>query len=302
MANRTLMITDLSRRKLEQLIACPKCYGIFDKIEQLICNKCEKKYPIISGIPAPILDKSIQEDLIIIQSKQRSVKQRIKSAIPIPDERLWTYSAKKIITRIMNKINPDKENNYVVNMGSGVENFYRKIFSPYQGLIRIGIPHNGEVNAYGDAMALPLKNDSVDLFISSSVIEHLPDPEKAVSELFRTIKPGGFVFAEIPFIAAYHMAPHDYQRYTINGIESLFNRHGFIIEKKGISSGPITALVLLFQFAIVGAIPWGPPQYIVRLILNWILHPLKYLDFIFGQSKWGEYLACNFFYLGRKPN
>ena len=151
-------------------------------------------------------------------------------------------------------------------------------------------------------MALPLKNNSVDLFISSSVIEHLPNPEKAVSELFRTIKPAGLVYAEIPFIGAYHMAPHDYQRYTINGIELLFNRHGFILEEKGICSGPITALVLLLQHAIIEAIPWGPPQYVVRLILTWILHPLKYIDFVFGQSKWGEYLACNFFYLGRKPS
>ena len=45
-------------------------------------------------------------------------------------------------------------------------------------------------------------------------------------ELFRTIKPDGLVYAEIPFIGAYHMAPHDYQRYTISGIESLFKRHG----------------------------------------------------------------------------
>ena len=53
------------------------------------------------------------------------------------------------------------------------------------------------------------------------------------------------------------MAPHDYQRYTINGIELLFNCHGFILEEKGICSGPITALVLLLRHAIVEAIHWG---------------------------------------------
>ena len=197
--------------------------------------------------------------------------------------------------------NPDGENKYVVNLGSGVESFFKRVFKPLKSLIRIGIPHDGKVNAYGDAMALPLKNDSVDLFFSSSVIEHLPDPEKAVSELFRTIKPGGLVYAEIPFIGAYHMAPYDYQRYTISGIESLFNRHGFKLVEKGICTGPITALVLLFQHAIVEAIPIGPIQYLFRVTLTWILHPLKYLDFLFGRTKWAEYLACNFFYLGRKP-
>ena len=237
-----------------------------------------------------------------LKAKDDYELKEIKEKIPLPDERLWTRQSKKVLTRILQEKDPDDNKSFVINMGSGVESFYKKIFNPFKGLIRIGIPHNGEVNAYGDAMALPLKNDSVDLFISSSVIEHLPDPEKAVSELFRTIKPDGLVYAEIPFIGAYHMDPHDYQRYTISGIESLFNRHGFVLEEKGICSGPITALVLLFQHAIVEVFPCGPPQYIMRLILTWILHPLKYLDFIFGQSKWGEYLACNFFYLGRKPS
>jgi len=148
---------------------------------------------------------------------------------------------------------------------------------------------------------LPLRSNSVDLFFSSSVIEHLPDPERAVSELFRTIKPGGLIYAEIPFIGAYHMAPNDYQRYTISGIESLFNRHGFEMNEKGICSGPINALLLLVQHAIVEAMPFGPIQYILRLILTWVLHPFKYLDYVFNRFKWGEFLACNFYYLGRKP-
>ena len=295
------MLTELSQRKLEQIIACPNCIEPLDKNNELKCAACGEEYPVISGIPAPIIDESIQQLLFTKYNTQKPLKERIKSCIPIPDERLWTLRAKKVVKRILKEKNPNDMKMIVINMGSGVESFYKKAFKPFQGLIRIGIPHDGAVNAYGDAMALPLKNDSVDLFISSSVIEHLPDPEKAVSELFRTIKPDGLVYAEIPFIGTYHMVPFDYQRYTISGIESLFNRHGFVLVEKGICTGPITALVLLFQHIIIEAIPWGPPQYIIRLILTWILHPLKYLVFIFGQSKWGEYLACNFFYLGRKP-
>ena len=219
----------------------------------------------------------------------------------MPDERVWSPKAKKLIKSILIEKNPDSPNTYVVNMGSGVESFYKKIFSSFKSLIRIGIPHSGYVNAYGDAMALPLKSDSVDLFISSSVIEHLSNPEKAVSELFRTVKPGGLVYAEIPFIGAYHMAPNDYQRYTISGIEALFSRHGFFLENKGICSGPVTALVLLIQHAIVEAMPIGSIQFLLRVILTWVFHPLKYLDYFFSRLKWGEYLACNFFYLGRKP-
>lgn len=295
------MMTNLSRRKLENILSCPVCYGELNRNEGLVCSQCGGNYPIISGTPAPINDKNIQQYLEQNQGEKKPLKEIIKSKIPIPDERLWTAQAKSVIWKILSEKLPDDENSYVVNMGSGIESFYKKIFASFNGIIRIGIPHDGEVEAYGDAMALPLKNDSVDLFISSSVIKHLPDPEKAVSELYRTVKPGGLVYAEIPFIGAYHMVPHDYQRYTISGIEALYNRHGFKMEEKGICTGPATAVVLLFQHALVEAIPWGPPQYLARLILTWILQPLKYLVVIFGRMKWGEYLACNFFYLGRKP-
>ena len=290
----------LSYKKLLNILACPNCLGDLENLYSIKCTQCGLIYSKIDSIPAPVINPLIKEYLSE-ENKIKSFKEYIKSLIPIPDERLWSFKARHTISDIFKEFPPNDSQNYVVNMGSGTESIYKKIFKPFNGLIRIGIPHDGRVDAYGDAMLLPLKSNSVDLFISSSVIEHLPDPEKAVSELFRTIKPGGLVYAEIPFIAAFHMAPHDYQRYTISGIESLFNRHGFVMENKGVCSGPINAFILLLQHSIIEIIPWGPPQYILRLILTWLLHPFKYLDFLFGQSRWSKYLACNFFYLGRKP-
>jgi len=289
-----------SRNKLMDILSCPTCHLEFSS-DNKTCTSCKKTYSEYDGIIAPINDSLIQEEIKKIIEKEKTIKEKIKDLIPMPDERLWSQSSKKIIKKILLEKDPQASNCYVVNMGSGVESFYKKIFNKHDSLIRIGIPHEGNVDAFGDAMQLPLRSNSVDLFFSSSVIEHLPDPERAVSELFRTIKPGGLIYAEIPFIGAYHMAPNDYQRYTISGIESLFNRHGFEMNEKGICSGPINALLLLVQHAIVEATPFGPIQYILRLILTWVFHPFKYLDYIFNRFKWGEFLACNFFYLGRKP-
>jgi SAM-dependent methyltransferase len=42
-----------------------------------------------------------------------------------------------------------------------------------------------------DIYNIPLKNNSVDLISSRWVAEHLKEPEKALDELFRTLKPGG---------------------------------------------------------------------------------------------------------------
>jgi SAM-dependent methyltransferase len=44
----------------------------------------------------------------------------------------------------------------------------------------------------------PLKDNYVDFFFSSEVIEHVYDTENAVSEIFRTLKPGGRLLLTTP--------------------------------------------------------------------------------------------------------
>ena len=45
---------------------------------------------------------------------------------------------------------------------------------------------------------LPLEDSSVDFVISSHVIEHFPDPIKALSEWYRVVKPGGYLYIIAP--------------------------------------------------------------------------------------------------------
>jgi len=45
---------------------------------------------------------------------------------------------------------------------------------------------------------LPLEDNSVDFVISSHVIEHFPDPIKALREWYRVVKPGGYLYIIAP--------------------------------------------------------------------------------------------------------
>src|SRR5579862_8653634 len=45
---------------------------------------------------------------------------------------------------------------------------------------------------------LPLEDNSVDFVVSSHVIEHFPDPIKALREWHRVVKPGGYLFVKAP--------------------------------------------------------------------------------------------------------
>jgi len=50
----------------------------------------------------------------------------------------------------------------------------------------------------GDISHLPLTDASIDMLLSSEVVEHLPNPQPAIAEMTRVLKPGGYAFITTP--------------------------------------------------------------------------------------------------------
>ena len=115
------------------ILSCPTCHLAFS-IKNKTCNHCERSYPEYNGTFAPINDLKIQEELKTLFIKEKTLKEKIKDFIPMPDERLWSQSSKKIINKILLEKPPQASDCYVVNMGSGVETFYKKVFSKYDSM------------------------------------------------------------------------------------------------------------------------------------------------------------------------
>ena len=74
------------------------------------------------------------------------------------------------------------------------------------------------VDYHYDIQALEFEDDYFDGISCSAILEHVENPIKAISEMFRVLKKGGKIWVEIPFNQPYHPSPHDYWRVTPDGM------------------------------------------------------------------------------------
>jgi MPBQ/MSBQ methyltransferase len=58
----------------------------------------------------------------------------------------------------------------------------------------------------GDAEALPLATDSVDRYVSAGSIEYWPDPQRAITEAYRVVRPGGIALVIGPLRRTHPLA------------------------------------------------------------------------------------------------
>ena len=80
----------------------------------------------------------------------------------------------------------------------------------------------------GDIHKMPFPDNSQEAIICCAVLEHVENPFLAVSEIYRTLKPGGYCYAFVPFLYYYHVPKSgeykDYWRFTEDGTRHLFRQ------------------------------------------------------------------------------
>lgn len=62
--------------------------------------------------------------------------------------------------------------------------------------------HSPLAHVKADICSLPFENDAFDLILCNHVLEHIPDDRQAMTELFRVLKKGGTLIAQVPLDAS----------------------------------------------------------------------------------------------------
>jgi SAM-dependent methyltransferase len=99
-------------------------------------------------------------------------------------------------------------------------------------------------NFIGDAGSIPLTDNSCDVIVSFQTLEHLIDPEKALSEWARVLAPGGIMIITTNFFYPLHGSPADFYRFTKEGLTAILERAGLSSIKTVSRGGPLSLFIL----------------------------------------------------------
>jgi SAM-dependent methyltransferase len=101
--------------------------------------------------------------------------------------------------------------------------------------------HNADIDIVSPLHQIPVEDGFFDVIVCNAVLEHVANPEQVMAEFRRVSKPGGTLYLCVPFMQPEHLDPTDFQRYTVDGLKLLVERHGFdVAEAKGVHNVYVT--------------------------------------------------------------
>jgi SAM-dependent methyltransferase len=105
----------------------------------------------------------------------------------------------------------------VLDNGSGLRSEY------YDNVVNLEIVDFVTTDVLGDGEHLPFADAVFDAVLSLAVLEHVRDPFACAAEIARVLKPGGRLYAAVPFLQPLHGYPDHYYNMTVSGLRNLFD-------------------------------------------------------------------------------
>jgi uncharacterized protein YbaR (Trm112 family)/SAM-dependent methyltransferase len=206
---------------LRDILACPTCKMAVELMDgYFFCRQCKCRYPIVNGVPIMLPGGAYTD---------------IQYEFPLDTREEYAPWLHRMILQSLT------DEQIVVDIGSG----NMKIDDPC--IIRTDVKLTPYVDLVADIHTLPFLPNSLDYIFALAVFEHLRQPFEAAEEIYRALKPGGYVYAEANFVYPYHGYPHHYFNISTQGLKELFSK--FTILKVGVAPYQMPGFALDFIFA-----------------------------------------------------
>ena len=295
----------LSQPDLVELFICPDCGSEqLDEVDgSLLCVDCKSTYEVFKGryvllseqneLFPPSAYRGNSAEPNTNGGRFRKLKKFVpKKSVNIAKDRMF----KKLAAEHGDK----GEVILIVGCGNQTEQLKRYFLGNNTTFVFCDIDKNADVDLFCDSHAIPFISETFDGVITTAVLEHVLNPGEVVSEMVRVLKPGGFIYSEIPFLQSVHEGAYDFTRFTMTGHRLLLNRFNEI--DAGIVGGSGTALVWSISdffkgFSSHAGISSGLSM-VARIMFFW----LKYFDYLMRDNPHALNAASATYFYGRKSD
>ena len=220
------------------ILRCKRCEGILAEQDyQFVCVACSQAYPIREGIilmeeKAPGVNLRIDDNLLDLH-KLRKERKYYGSWIQSDVEYAARVHSVNFASFHAELLAPYMANSIVLDLGCGqlpyieffpdmkIKEFYGVDLSleslkiarrNFNGAFPLILVRYGVKN-------IPFRDTSVDIVVSSEVLEHLDDPKEYLKEIHRVMKDGGYLSLSTPCVST-HLYPHNLPSIIKNPIDS----------------------------------------------------------------------------------
>lgn len=155
------------------------------------CNFCGATYKkFVPEYPTPDISPAINNNHVIAgfgenvycprclsKNRERLLKAVLETHLSVAEKQILHFSPEKHLHRFITT----KGAVTTVDLTPG---FYRNIDSSVR---------------YADATSLPFADGSFDLLIANHILEHIPEDQTAMKEMYRVLAIGGFAILQVPY-------------------------------------------------------------------------------------------------------
>jgi SAM-dependent methyltransferase len=178
---------------------------------------------------------------------------RIRAGIPYDDPRTTLSLLPGAVLGRWLARHTDRFSGLLLDDGCG-NRPYADWYAPLvTGSVGLDVVGDGGADVVGYADRLPFADASFDTVLATELLEHVANPDAAVAEAFRVLRPGGHALFSVPFLYPTHEAPHDYVRFTRYGLRDILVRNGFHVVTLDAKGGFVLLVVHFLVLAATNA-------------------------------------------------
>ena len=162
---------------------------------------------------------------------------------------------------------------------------YEKLFknsNNYFGVEVYSNKKNLKSEIYYNGITLPFEDNAFDSILCTEVFEHVEQLDHVITELYRVLKPGGRMIVTTPFICIEHEMPHDFRRFTINGLINLMKKNNFKILKSQKLLNNFHVFFQTLNFYICQVFLKKKTVYLKYIVYFLLIGPVNFLSLIFN--------------------